>query len=271
MAIQKGIIRLSDKLGDLIFYRTKKGYASRNKPTTYKLSEGSKLAGKDFGEASRNASYIRKAFAPLVNDYADEDIINRLTKKLIDIFKTIPAANLGRKKLIDGNISLLRGFELNSRTALATLMRTETSVNILDKSYIHISLPKGNAKTIFPFKVPKANKACLNLMVFNFDLTGEDYEIIKFNELTIPFEEELEAREKKIPLILNGDKALIIAIGIHFKDQHSKIGDQRYKTCQIIYAQHIRDGVIVPFTEPTKIDQSSAPQLDDGLDWDIIE
>jgi hypothetical protein len=80
MAIQKGIVKLSGKLVDLIFYQRKNKtvvWSVKKDGTPYQLSEGSKKSGKDFGEASRSAKYIRKAFAPLVSKYADNEIINR--------------------------------------------------------------------------------------------------------------------------------------------------------------------------------------------------
>ena len=49
------------KLGDLVFYRRGKKVVVRYAPTVHHLSENSRKSATDFGNASRNAAYIRKA------------------------------------------------------------------------------------------------------------------------------------------------------------------------------------------------------------------
>ncbi|PWS30286.1 hypothetical protein [Pedobacter paludis] len=105
MATLNGIVRFSGQVGDLIFYRRAKKDVVRRKPNTYQLSENSKKSANDFGEVSRNAAYIRKAFAPMVKNYGYGDLTSRLTKRIAGLFKGIPPVHLGNKKLINADLN----------------------------------------------------------------------------------------------------------------------------------------------------------------------
>ena len=62
--------------------------------------------------------------------YAYDDLLNRLNKRFIEIFKTIPAEQVGVKRLTDGNLALLKGFEFNTRKPLEKLWLSETVLRI---------------------------------------------------------------------------------------------------------------------------------------------
>ncbi|MFD2288691.1 hypothetical protein GJU39_23085 [Pedobacter petrophilus] len=237
MAALNGIVRFSGQLGDLVFYQRGKKNVVRRKSDTYQLSENSKKSAKDFGAASRNAAYIRKAFAPLVKLYAYGDLLNRLNKRFIEIFKTIPVEQAGHKKLVDGNIALLKGFEFNSSTPLEKLWLNETDLRIEADGLVKLILPEGEIKSLLK-PHPKATEARLQVMGFHFDLddTG-GYEIIEVNDLVISLN---RSHFPKTALALNlnhqGDKALIITMGISFFTGTSRFGDRRYYACKIIHA-----------------------------------
>ncbi|WP_316782878.1 hypothetical protein [Pedobacter frigiditerrae] len=272
MAIQKGIIQLSGKLVDLIFYQRKnKTVVRRVKKdgTLYKRSEGSIQSGKDFGEASKNARYIRKAFAPLVEKYADDDIVNRLNIKLIDVFKTIPIENRGSKKLVDGNISLLKGFEFNRHTCLDRLYYSPPMVTIKPNGKLSLILTEGEMDSLFA-KNKKFPNVCLNLMVFGFDLNGDDYEIFRVNELRLPLDEVFAGGNiTDLQTNQTGERVLLIALGAHYSNGSSRSYDRKKYACQIINAYHLKDGVIIPFnTTPAEV-KSIDEEEDTGLDWEI--
>lgn len=271
MAIQKGIIKITGKLGDLIFYRSKDKYLSRQAPKAYNLSEKTKQSGKDFGEASRNANYIRKAFSKLIDSYADNDVINRLNKKLIDVFKTIPKSNFGNKKLIDGNISLLKGFDFNRYTTLDKLLFHLPKIELKEKGVLNITLEKIKMKDFISLKAPNAITACLNLMLFSYDLQGEQYEIFSLKELEVSLAGEFEGRKRSIQLEINGNKALIMGLSIDFKRERYRSKDRNFYAFQIIEALHLKDGEIVAFVDPDIEDQTGHKEEDNDLDWESID
>ncbi|WP_157263814.1 hypothetical protein [Pedobacter sp. Leaf176] len=211
-------------------------------------TEASKKSSRDFGSASRNAAYIRKAFAPMVKLYAYDDLLNRLNKRFIEIFKTIPAEQAGVKRLTDGNLALLKGFEFNSSKPLEKLWLSETDLRIEADGLVKLILPEGEIKAVLKSH-PKATEARLQLMGFHFDLDDtRGYEILEVNDLVIPLS---NSHFPKTALALHldhkGDKALIFAMGISLFTGTARFGDRRYYACKIIHALHLKDGVIVDF------------------------
>src|SRR5690554_250220 len=90
MARQKGIIKLTGKIGDLSFYKSKDGYLAREKggvdgerikndPAFVRTREN----GSEFGLAATAGKTLRNAFRPMMMRAADNRITSRLTR-LID-------------------------------------------------------------------------------------------------------------------------------------------------------------------------------------------
>ncbi|MFW0716958.1 hypothetical protein [Pedobacter sp. N23S346] len=271
MARVNGIVRFSGQLGDLVFYKRGKKDVVRHKAANYTLTENSRKSAKDFGAASRNASYIRKAFAPLVKLYAYDDLLNRLNKRFIEIFKTIPAEHAGKKKLIDGDIALLKGFEFNSSKPLEQLWLSESDLRIEPDGLVKLILPKGEIESLLK-PHPKATEARLQVMGFHFDLddTG-GYEIIEVNDLVIPLSNS-HFPKTVLALSLNHkcDKALIFAMGISFFTGTARSCDRRYYAGKIIHALHVKDGVIVDFVAQPKV-KSEVVEQGDKLSWAVEE
>ncbi|MGQ7857028.1 hypothetical protein ACUN24_22545 [Pedobacter sp. WC2501] len=271
MAIQNGIIKINGQLGDLVFYKRGNTDVVRQKAAHKQQTEASKKSSRDFGTASRNAAYIRKAFAPLVKLYAYGDLLNRLNKRFIEIFKTIPAEHAGNKKLIDGDITLLKGFEFNSSKALGQLWLRETVLCIEPDGLVKLILPKCELKTLLK-PHPKATEARLQVMGFHFELDDNGgYEIMEVNDLVIPLN---NSPFPKTALTLNldhqGDKALIFAMGISFFTGAARFADRRYYACKIIHALHVKDGVIVDFVGQPKVEKEVVAQ-GDKLSWVVEE
>ncbi|QXU42958.1 hypothetical protein [Pedobacter sp. D749] len=271
MASQNGIIKINGQLGDLVFYKRGNTDVVRQKAAHKQQTEASKKSSRDFGTASRNAAYIRKAFAPLVKLYAYGDLLNRLNKRFIEIFKTIPAEHAGNKKLIDGNIALLKGFEFNSSKALEQLWLRETVLCIEPDGLVKLILPKCELKSLLK-PHPKATEARLQVMGFHFELDDQGgYEIMEVNDLVIPLSDS-HFSKTALTLQLNhqGDKALIFAMGISFFTDAARFADRRYYACKIIHALHVKDGIIVDFVTQPKVEKEVVKQ-EDKLSWVVEE
>lgn len=271
MAIQNGIIKINGQLGDLVFYKRGNTDVVRQKAAHKQQTEASKKSSRDFGTASRNAAYIRKAFAPLVKLYAYGDLLNRLNKRFIEIFKTIPAEQAGNKKLIDGDITLLRGFEFNSSKPLGTLWLNETVLRIDPDGLVKLMLPKGELKSLLK-PHPKATEARLQVIGFHFELDDNGgYEIIEVNDLVIPLSNSYFPKTVlTLHLDHKGDKALIFAMGISFFSGTARFADRRYYAGKIIHTLHLKDGLVVDFVGQSKVEREVVEQ-GDKLNWAVEE
>lgn len=272
MARQEGIIRLSGTLRDLVFYTSKNKDLVRQKGKPYELSENSKKAGKDFGEATKNAAYIRKAFDKGVKSFGDDELINRLNKLMIEVFKTIPKTQQGNKNLIEGNLNLLNGFQFNRHSDLTKLLLKLPLCTINETGLLNIKFAAQPLLNMIK-RVYKASTAQLQLMVFNFDLDGDAYEIFEINPLLLHFgTPDFIGARLNIPTEQKGEKALIVALGVSYlKDKYCS-KDRRYYACQIINALHLKDGQPVEFVAeiPPEIKMEEDNE-GDGLDWEMGE
>ncbi|MFC3562150.1 hypothetical protein [Pedobacter jamesrossensis] len=269
MATLNGIVRFSGQVGDLIFYRRGKKDVVRSKSAIHQLSENSKKSGQDFGEASRNAAYIRKAFAAMVKDYGVGDLASRLTKKINEIFRSIPNEHLGHKKLRFGNLKLLEGFEFNAVTSLTQLLLRPPNIKLQANGLFELQLPKIDVKQLVKM-IPRADGFILQIKLFNFDLNGGDYEIIEINDLKFDIDGvEFPGAKLRVETQQAGDRAVLIAVGISYFHDMNRKEDRRYFACQIRNCYHLKDGVEVAFIEPVKEKALKDVEEEHGLSWEL--
>ncbi|RZK39053.1 MAG: hypothetical protein EOO90_20070 [Pedobacter sp.] len=271
MATLNGIVRFSGQLGDLVFYRRGKKDVVRQAPIVHHLAENSRKSATDFGNASRNAAYIRKAFATMVKDYGYGDLHNRLNKRLIEIFKTAPAVQAGQRKLVDGNIKLLQEFQFNAATRLEQLLIQKPKVTLTDNGFIQLFIPK--IETIHLVKlVPKSDDFVLQLSIFSFDVNSERYEVIKVNDLRFSLEQShFPGAKLQIPFEQEGKRILLVAIGLHYLHGQFRKDDRRYYGCQISHCFHLQDGAEVAFVEQEKEQVESSEAIEQGFSWELGE
>lgn len=244
MAILNGAIRLSGKLGDLVFYRRGKKTVARRKVVNYKLSKNTKKSGKDFGNACRNACYIRTAFDPLVKYFGDGTLPNRLNGKVCEVFRSISQEHLGKKQLRMGNISMLEGFQFNPEASLSDLLFEIPAVHIdSTDQHLHMKISRMYTERLIK-SVPKATHALLKVMIFNFELDGDLYEIENLQELRIPVNQrEFKGAKIRIHLEQKGARAIIVAMGISYIEHDARNFNKRNFACGITNAIHLQDGV----------------------------
>ncbi|PKR80733.1 hypothetical protein CW751_08150 [Brumimicrobium salinarum] len=134
MAKQKGIIKLTGKIGDLSFYKTKDGYLAREKggvdgerikndPAFARTREN----GSEFGLAATAGKTLRDAFRPLMMRAADSRITSRLTKVMSSIRKLDTTSARGDRSVgvaIQNQAAkdMLKGFNFNIRSMLNAIL-----------------------------------------------------------------------------------------------------------------------------------------------------
>lgn len=269
MAIQNGTITVSGKLGELVFYRRKQKYVGRKISKPYQLSAESIKSSTDFGQASKNAAYLRKAFAPLVAYYADTDIVNRLNAKMNALFKKIPDAFKGQKKLRHADLSQLADFQFNAYTNLNRLLLALPSCNLAQDGLLTITLPKDAIKR-FAETNKRYQKLKLQLMVFNLGFEAEDYELFQVNDLVVAINQTSFPEAKVVvPTQQGGERALVVALGAAYcyKD-NERTGDRRHFACQFVYAANVCDGkVVYPEQKVVAVKPVEEVGEDSGISW----
>ena len=127
MAKQKGVIKLVGTIDDLTFARTKDGYTARQKtyitadhinsmPSFQRTREN--MA--EFGAAGKAGKVLRTAIRPLLLQARDGSAVGRLSSAMMKVLKADTTSARGFRNVIDGDQSLLQGFEFNLNGKLSS-------------------------------------------------------------------------------------------------------------------------------------------------------
>jgi hypothetical protein len=141
MAIQKGIIKLKGKIGDISFYKTQDGHLAREKggvdasriandPAFIRTREN----GVEFGSSASSGKLVRNTLRPLLMTASDNRVTSRLTKLMTDI-KNLDATSGRGKRTVGVAIALapakalLKGFNFNDKAILGSILFKPFVVN----------------------------------------------------------------------------------------------------------------------------------------------
>ena len=141
MAKQKGIIKLTGKIGDLSFYKSKDGYLAREKggvdgerikndPAFVRTREN----GSEFGLAAKAGKLLRDTFRPMMMRAADNRVTSRLTRMMSQIRKLDTTSDRGQRSVAVAISNqpakdMLKGFNFNIRSMLNTILYRPISLD----------------------------------------------------------------------------------------------------------------------------------------------
>jgi hypothetical protein len=126
MARQKSILKLSGKIGDLSFYKTKDGYLAREKGgvpgdriATAPEFQRTRENNAEFGRAGKACKLLRDTFRMMLQKSADRKLVPRLTAEMMKVIKQDQTSVRGLRNVLDGELEILQGFEVNSNALLS--------------------------------------------------------------------------------------------------------------------------------------------------------
>jgi hypothetical protein len=137
MARQKGIIKLEGTIGDISFYKSKDGHLARTKggveadrirsdPAFQRTREN----GKEFGKAGKAGRLLRTSLRQYLQNAADSRMVSRLTREMLKVIKSDPVNERGERTVLDGDLTMLKGFEFNIGGKLASTFYTSYEVTV---------------------------------------------------------------------------------------------------------------------------------------------
>ena len=141
MARQKGIIKLTGKVGDLSFYKSKDGFLAREKggvegdrikndPAFVRTREN----GAEFGSSASSGKLLRDSIRTMMQNAADGRVTARLMKIMTQIKNMDPTSARGERSVsvgitTPGAKTLLKGFNFNSRAILGSVLYKSYTVD----------------------------------------------------------------------------------------------------------------------------------------------
>ena len=141
MAIQKGIIKLKGKIGDISFYKTQDGHLAREKggvdasriandPAFVRTREN----GSEFGSSAITGKALRDALRTMMLTASDNRVTARVTKLMTDI-KNLDISSARGERNVGVAINrpegkqLMKGFNFNIRAVLGSVLFKPYQVN----------------------------------------------------------------------------------------------------------------------------------------------
>ncbi|MEP0367332.1 MAG: hypothetical protein ABJN36_17550 [Cyclobacteriaceae bacterium] len=233
MARQKGIIKLEGTIGDVSFYKSKDGYLAREKggvdadrikndPAFARTREN----GSEFGRAGKAGKLIRTAFRPLLLKTSDSKVTSRLTKQLMAVLQSDVDNPRGERKVDNGNLELIQGFDFNSEGRLEATLYAPYDVTF-DRA-------AGSASIDIPEFIPANSlaypqgathlKMVAAVSEVNFDNDEFTYNMVESAEVEIT---NVATGPLKLDLAFNADseELLLIVFGIDF---YQSVNGQMY-------------------------------------------
>ena len=271
MAKTSGIFSLKGKLGDTV-HSSNDGvdYSKQMPKGPINQSDDTKKTATDFGVASKTASVIFKALEPFVRKYSDGKTISRLTKRLLNVLKTLPKKQIGGKKVADGQVSLIAGFEFSRKKSLGSLLYQLPRLIIVENGMVLNFAPSTVDRSI---KLKKgATHVVIQSTVAVIDLSlKERPHIIKARDLTIDLNKD-SYKGKKINIShpFEGLQLVLLAVGVHYLDGDYRLHNGKFNAATIAQAILLRDGVEVAFVRSEEEKAKYMEQEDEGLEWEEV-
>ncbi|TRX72577.1 hypothetical protein [Carboxylicivirga sp. M1479] len=135
MARQKGVIKLEGRVGDLSFYKSGNEYLAREKggvdgdrikkdPAYARTREN----GAEFGRAGKAGKELRNALNEVLVRSADKRVSNRLASAILKAIQADTTNRRGERNVLDGDLTLLKGFEFNNVASLESVLKLSYTV-----------------------------------------------------------------------------------------------------------------------------------------------
>jgi len=141
MGRQIGVIKISGKLNDLSFYKSKDGYIVRTKGGASKARIKTDPAfartrenNQEFAEINHSGKWIRTSFRNITSNESDALVVSRMVKQLSEVIK-LDSMNLRGSRKVGMGLStiegkkLMKGFNFNMESLLSKVLKANYQVD----------------------------------------------------------------------------------------------------------------------------------------------
>lgn len=203
MARQAGFLNLVGPLGEYSYYKTDKGYFVRKKggikkermmtdPALQRVRDNAS----EFGRASQAGRLLRTALQPVLQRIPDRHMTGRLTREMVKVIRTGVVNNPGLRRVEEGNLQLLQGFEFNEAAPFAKALRCPY--------HAHISRETGGAgvsvRQLVPWRDVRRHQGATHLKLL---VAAVQLDFKKGEHLAFLDESEPIGMESEIPTALS--------------------------------------------------------------------
>lgn len=233
MAKQNGVIKLKGTIGDITFYKSKDGYLARerggidakriaNDPAFQRTREN----GAEFGRAGKAGRLLRTALKPFYKNYSDSRMVSRLTQTMVKVIKADQVSDRGKRNVIDGESTLLTGFEFNTRGKLDSTFYAPYTTSI-DRATGKVNL---DISPFIPQNLISAPSGATHFKIFSvaaeIDFNGETFVVDSSESSIMALDNILSAIiQHENTVTIESEHPLFCVIGIEF---YQEINEEMY-------------------------------------------
>ncbi|MEQ8626056.1 hypothetical protein [Ekhidna sp.] len=224
MARQKGIVKLEGTIGDVSFYKTSDGFLAREKGGIDKerikndpAFQRTRENGSEFGAAGRAGRVLRTAFRLLLQNAADKKVTSRLTSQMLKVVQSDPTNDRGQRRVSEGNIGLLEGFDFNKDGKLSATLFAQYQASV-DRAAgeLSVSIPE-----FIPANSIVGPQGATHFKIVSagaeIDFDSETFNINATKTNDIPLDNELQPQIDLVNAVTAAtDQDLFLVLGLEF-------------------------------------------------------
>ncbi|TKK64140.1 hypothetical protein FC093_23215 [Ilyomonas limi] len=129
MAKQTGILPIEGTIGNITFFKSKDGYMVRSKGgvsaskiATDAAFQRTRENMAEFGRAGSAGKLLRTSLRSTIVKAKDNRMVSRLTAQMLKVVQADATSDRGQRNVIDGEATLLEGFDFNSGAKLSATL-----------------------------------------------------------------------------------------------------------------------------------------------------
>jgi len=198
--------------------KKKTAVVNRRRVLTDPVFELTRQNNTEFTRACKANRLLRRAFAFAMLNKADRYVSGRLTKTMFNILQSDPVNGRGKRRVTNGVLGILEGFNFNRDTSLQNVLRAPYSVTVnQDATQATISFPSFMPKAMIE-TTAGANACMLTGIAASLSLEEETWPVepVQSDKLNITGHSR-EPLQLQLPILDHkSTHAIIIALGIEF-------------------------------------------------------
>jgi hypothetical protein len=249
MAKQRGIIKLTGKLGGNSYYYTKdNGYLVRKitsvdaeRIRTDPAFERVRKNNTDFGRCAWGVKLLRAAFKPLFAGATDTRMTSRLTQTVIATMQSDTTNMPGMRRPESGDMGLLCGFEFNKETSLKRVLKAShvTDVNH-EKGICKVTITPFDKTLVLQHADASRFRFVVGVARMDFRTGAHSLEHIRSTEIST-------RKVATMPMVFTSrimpvrDEFLFITLGVEYlrlvDGEYCVVEDKKYTVLTLIHAE----------------------------------
>lgn len=246
MAKQEGILPIRGTIGNLTFFKSQDGFMVKAKSSIAKerIETDEAFARTrenmaEFSRAGKGAKLVRVALRNSLSKTKDRLMVSRLTTNMLLVVQADAKSDRGQRNVIDGEASLLQGFDFNIKAKLSATLFAPYTVQFDRKtgtSSVTIGSFVPSVLSVAPQGSTHFQLFCATAAV---DFEAETFEVVSASSGELPYD-LIPTGELVLDTSIgaNSTHPVVVILGIEFLQQINgkfySLKNGTYNACAVV-------------------------------------